>query len=147
MVKRMELSLIIFLLFNLMAFSGCTGNDETEYPGFNVYSWSSSLGSVNNENAYLSSYTYDISITNESLENTRIISIEPILSDAVKEILLDENIKVDVNEEIFPHETISVKGSLILNIEGMTKEEISKLNPFIIGIKINSETVVYLEKK
>mgnify|MGYP000845339880 FL=1 len=147
MVKKRELLLITFFLLNLMAFSGCTNNNETNYPGFKVYSWSSSLGSVNNENPYLTSYIYDISITNESLENTRIISIEPILSDAVKERLLDKSITVDVNEEVYPHETISVKGSLILNTEGMTKDEISKLNPFIIGIKINSETVVYLEKK
>ncbi len=141
MSKKLIGSMCI-ILFISSIFSGCLVCQTNEPQGFIVYSMTSSLGGVNENNFDFTKYSYSIELTNENLINTKIISVEPILKDSIRDMVLDDNLAVDVNKIVSPGDTITIEGALIIDTKGLSKDEILNLEPFIAGIKVNSKTTI-----
>lgn len=102
----------------------------------------SSLGSVNENNFEFTKYSYSIDLTNENLKNTKIISVEPIIKDSIRDKVLDENLVIDVNKIVSPGNAITIEGTILIDTKGLSKDEISALEPFITGLKVNSATTI-----
>lgn len=141
-ISVLFLSLILFLLA-----VGCTEIEEKETADkkvLQIYSMSTALGSISNDNLDQQLLTYTIYITNEDETEDYIQWIEPILGEGIKDKVLTDNLKINVEETISPKGSLEVKGQITFDTLGLSKEEIINLEPFITGIRIGGEEVIVI---
>jgi hypothetical protein len=88
-------------------------------------------------------FTYSITILNNSSQTKTITSIEPVLSAQTADRLNGST--QQINELIIePQESVVVSGTLRFDFTGLTKEEITALEPFIVSLRITNETLLDL---
>jgi hypothetical protein len=80
-------------------------------------------------------FTYSITILNNSSETKTITSIEPVLSSRTADRLGDSTQQI-TELVIEPQESGVVSGTLRFDFTGLTKEEITALEPFIVSLRI-----------
>lgn len=135
-LKKISLVLLIIIIFTI----GCSSNEVIQ-EGIVSYSSSTSLGSVDSE-GNITRFKYSLNITNESINSYFITSIEPVLSDDMVTKLINDEVVQKVNEELNPKETIKVIGEIIIDTQGMTKEEIIDFTDSISNYKTNVEMIL-----
>lgn len=138
---------VVFLVLNIIILSACTNNEVQYKGGLHIYNWSSSLGGVEKDNIDLTKYSYSINVTNENPTEITVLSIEPVLSETVKQMYKEGELELVVNEIVNPKESIEIKGEIIFNTKELSKQEISALRPFITNINIKSKTNIDMQEK
>ena len=124
---------------------GCTsGEREDTKSSLQIYSMSTGLGAISRENTHQQCLTYTINLTNEKDQEDYIEWIEPILGEGIKDKVINEDLKVNVKQSISAKGSLEVEGEIVFNTQGLTKEEIINLEPFITGIKVGSEKVIVI---
>jgi len=148
-IKTLTLTLTLTLFCTMLVF-GCTGvdqgnNDTNKKTGLQIYSMSTGLGAVSNDNIDQHRLTYTINLTNEDDKEAYIQWIEPILGMGIKDKILTEELQVVVEKNIPSKGSIEIKGVVVFNTKGLSKEEILELEPFITGIKVVSEAEIVIK--
>lgn len=110
-----------------------------EKTGLKIGKWSTGVGSVNEANTEKTSFTYTLTLLNESESNITIKSVEPIIDESIKSKISNKDINLMINKELHPNDSIEVTGNLIIDFGDATKSEINKLYPFFHDVRINSE--------
>lgn len=139
--KRWMIGIILSFAVLITA---CASDDSTNAQksvGLEVSGMSSGLGAVD-ENLDKTKISYSIPLSNNSSKDRYIKWIEPTLGEKVKDRLLSEEIKVNVQKIIKGNQYLEIEGEIILDTKGMTKQEITELTPFITGIKIESQEMI-----
>ena len=118
---------------------------ESQYieSGLEVIDMVSSLGGMG-ENEQI--YTYQITLSNHEKEEITINWIEPVLHEEMLKRLGNESNRVNVNKTIQPGETLEIKGSVVFESKGITKEEINDWDPLNSGFKVSTEKVLSIGK-
>lgn len=139
--------LILFcaIISVLLLLVGCKINDSSNgsgksQNGLQVTDMSTSLGAVG-DSLDKTKFSYTVQIYNKENEDIYITWVEPILGEGVKDRLISSDLKVDVEKTVSANENIEIKGEIIFDTKGMTKQQITELEPFIIGIKVSSEKI------
>lgn len=140
--KILILSIILSFAVVLTAcISNNSADSSKKAGGLEVSGMTSGLGSVD-DNLDKTKISYSIPLFNNSSKDRYINWIEPILGEKVKNRLLSNEIKADVQKTVRSNQYLEIKGEIILDTNGMTKQEISELDPFITGIKIESQEMI-----
>jgi hypothetical protein len=137
----------ILVLCTLIFLTGCnsTKTQLQTKGGLKINSWSSGLGGVNETNLDKTKFSYSINLSNGNNTNIYVKSIEPLVNEKIKNIILSKDIAVTVNKDVKPGETIQINGEIIIDTKGLTKSDIMKLEPFITDVKISSEETISLK--
>jgi len=114
--------------------------------GLIIRNWSSGLGSVNENDLDKSVFSYSIHLTNENEKAVFVKSVQPIVKQNIKNMILSENTSIAVNKTINSNETIEITGEIIVDTKGLTKADIVKLEPFITDMKVSSEETISLKR-
>jgi len=144
----LALTLILILAFSLVI-SGCTSVEQQnkqrqDKTGLQIYSMSTGLGALNNDNTDQHRLTYAINLTNEDDKEVYIQWIEPILGNGIKDKVITEELRIAVEKPIAAKGNLEIEGVVVLDTQGLSKKEIVSLEPFITGIKIGSEKVIII---
>ncbi|MDK2834897.1 MAG: hypothetical protein PWR29_1062 [Methanolobus sp.] len=89
--------------------------------------------------------SYSFVLYNGRGQTVNIFMAEPVFSEGISDRILTENTSVTVSESLTPGSSLVVEGSFVFDANGLTKEEIVKLEPFIEHVRIISvETLDHL---
>ncbi len=131
-----KLLLWIFIALTAAAMTGCGGNQEEsgedKKPGFSIYSWNAGLGSQSDDSLDVSRYTYTLYLSSETEELSRVKQIEPMISNSV----IARVISGDLPSFTVKEDYIEVNGELVFDTQGLTKQEILDLQPYIYSVKV-----------
>jgi hypothetical protein len=144
---KQKISVLTIISTLALLLFGCNGlelgkNNSDEETGLQIYSMSTGLGSISNDNLDQQRLTYNISITNESDTESYIQWIEPILGEGIRDKIITEELQITVEKSIPAKGSLEVEGVIVFDTLGLTKEEIINLEPFITGINVNGEKVI-----
>lgn len=146
-------AILVAGIFLLILASGCTGTGENlkdmQATGLEINNMSTGIGSVGAEedNHDTQRFSYSIYLTNNNGDKVFIKELALALPQEFEERLISKQLNVAVNKEIDANDTIEISGSLDFNAKGLSKEEILKLNPRILAVKvINEQTISTLMK-
>lgn len=144
MSKKSIIELIITFLCISILLIGCNSKKvQTQTKGgLIINSWSSGLGSVDESNLDKSLFSYSINLTNENEKTIYIKSIQPLVDEAIKDKILSKETVVSVDKYIDTNETIAINGEVIVDTKGLAKEDIIKLQPFTINVKVTTEEII-----
>ena len=129
----------ILLALILLVISGCSNlkieddkNKELEISGMQY-----GIGSIDDTDSLEEQkLTYDIIISNKGKTEVKRDSVEVVLSEWIKQ----KQIEKKITEITFDTESIVIKGYVIFDAKGLTKNEIINQQPFIDGVSISIVT-------
>ena len=127
--------IFILALLTLLVISDCSKfkieGDQNKELEFSDYKYG--IGSVDNTNTFdEQKLRYDITIRNTEKTKFKKDSIELVITDWINEKQTDNKI-TEIN---FDNDNIIIKGYVIFETKGLTKEQILSHEPFIKGIKV-----------
>lgn len=99
-----------------------------------------SLGALDVNNTDIQVFSYNFTLYNGNSHEILIKSFKPEFSQNFSEIVITENNEQIVGKSIEPEGAVQIEGSNQLNITGLSKEEISSMEPLIKSINITSVT-------
>lgn len=126
--------------------SGCMGKDAIpDKTGLYIYNWSAALGGEGADNE-MTRYSYSFYLTNEGPKDVYVKWAEPVLGQEVEERALEGDFRVDLDKAVPPGEGIEIKGQIIFDTKGLSKEQITELEPFVTGLRISTEEIIDLSR-
>jgi len=142
--------LVLAIILSLIIV-GCsrTGNVEnTQSTGLDISSMVTGIGAIDtNDNSHdIQRFSYTINLTNNDKDTAFIKDVTLVLPKEFEQTLITKQLTVDVNKDISTNSTVEIKGSLDFNAKGLSKDDILKLNPKILSIKVTNERTISLEK-
>jgi hypothetical protein len=72
--------------------------------------------------------------------------MQPSINEKLKNKVISKNTAISVNKVIKPDETIKISGEIIFDTKGLSKSDISRLEPFITDIKVSTEQTINLQQ-
>lgn len=146
-MKKKIIAITISTLLIFMFLAGCGTKTETKTKGgLKIHSWDSGLGSVNNVDLNETKFSYTVNLTNENENDIYIQSMQPSINEKLKNKIISKNTAISVNKVIKPDETIKISGEIIFDTKGLSKSDISRLEPFITDIKVSTEQTINLQQ-
>jgi hypothetical protein len=147
---RLSLVLVIFSsLFNF----GCSSAGSSvniQKPGLEINNVITAVGSAytdtNNNNHDIQRFSYTISLTNNDMDTVLIKEIALELPKEFEETLITKKLNVTVNKDLLPKSSIEINGSMDFRAIGLSKEDIIKLDPRIVTVKVINERTISLQK-
>ena len=130
-----------FLVFTLVLvlLTACSGSDKNGTKdiedGLIINSISIGLGGEIDR----TEVSYSLNLWNRTKRSIRIISVMPILDQSIQEILITKEVTNEINKELLGNTSEVVKGSFIINTQGLNKADIANLNTRINEFIINSQ--------
>ncbi len=136
-------SLIFFIIICTLSISACSKSNQADVvnDGLVINAISFGLGGEPNETLV----TYNFNIWNKTRNTVLIRSIEPVLSDALQQRLIDSEMINEVNRTINGSTSEIFTGSFELNTQGLDKQAIEKLNIKLDKFRIVTEQELGLE--
>ena len=86
-------------------------------------------------------YNYNLTFYNSGAEDIYVNTIEPVLSSDPRIITTQQSLVSDINKYVPAGSVISIEGSIILNSENSTKEEIMDIEPIKCINMTSTETI------
>lgn len=122
-------------LLILFVISGCSSSETEDYKnkGFEFSNYQYGIGSTDNTDTFDNQkLQYDVTISNKQKTKLKKESIEIVLTDWINQKQTDNKI-TEIN---FNNDNINIKGYVIFDTKGLTKEQILSHEPFINGVKV-----------
>ncbi|MFD1739612.1 hypothetical protein ACFSCX_24315 [Bacillus salitolerans] len=118
--------------------AGCSNvaktSDKTENTGFQMASSTVSIGAVEETKTDIQKLSYEFVMTNDKHKAIQENSVEIMQTDWLKDLIIDQQIT-----EITIHmDDLVIKGYIIFDTKGLTKEEIVSNEPFLEGVKFST---------
>lgn len=136
-------ALLILIITMSLAIIGCTSSNvnktETVDNGIVV---SHNFTSLGGESTEITRVTYRIKLMNKLRKPIFIRTVEPIISKDIQDRLIDQDIKKEVDIEIESSESQDISGYFNIDTNGLSKEEIIKLETRITEFKILTEQII-----
>ena len=133
-----------FILVGMLLI-GCNPSNPDNMIGLQIYSMTTGVGAAdNNDIMDKQKLSYSITLTNEENRDIYVKSITPILGDGISNIVITEELTVIVEKSLPANQSLKINDELIIDTEGLSKEEILDLQPFITDIKISTEQIIEL---
>lgn len=141
-MRRFKLVLLLSILFSFII--GCSDINQPQDivdDGLVINSITFSLGGDLDKTLV----SYNFNLWNKTKKAILIKSVEPILSDDLRERVGDSELINEVNETINGSSSEVISGSFFLNTQGLDKQGIEKLNIELKKFKIISEQEIGIE--
>ena len=74
--------------------------------------------------------------------DVRIVWVEPVIAPTIRNRLPEQNLRQSVEATIGPGKTANVSGSFFVTLGTLSKEEIDRLGPFVLGFRVVSDQIV-----
>jgi hypothetical protein len=134
--------LIFACLIAVLIMTGCAPGsiDTTTRPPLEITGMVTSLGGEPDD-VEQGIYSYTITLANNTDSRFTITGIEPVLSEAVGARLVGQT-HASISVTVEPQESATVSGTLRFNFEGLSKQDIMALEPFITHFQVNGDTLV-----
>ncbi len=149
MQKRRLTALWGISFFLSLLMTGCSifdcRTEKDSKSGLQIYSITTSIGAIDNNNFDIQRFSYSIYLTNEDSEKQYVKWIEPVLGDSFAKRVTNQDLKVNINKPIEANENIEIEGELIFDSGDLSKQDIVDLEPYITDIKIVSEKIINVE--
>ena len=140
---------ILFMIAVFLFLAACSTNSTSgagiiNKAGIEINNISSSIGAVgeNTNDIETQSFKYTITVTNNDAQDITVVSINPELSKKFSERVSDKDTEVKVNKTISSGGSLDISGEIIFDANGLSKEQIVGLEPFIENIKIFEERTI-----
>ena len=148
---KVNIRLLVLVIILSLITIGCSRAVDvkgTQIIGLDISSMSTGIGAVDeNTNSHdIQRFSYSIILANNDKDTAYIKEVTLVLPKEFEETLIAKQLPVIVNAELAPKSTIEIKGSLDFKANGLSKDEIIKLNPKILSIKVTNERTISLEK-
>ena len=88
--------------------------------------------------------SYKVTLDNSNVNPVVLLWLEPVLQDFVSGRMLDNSIRVDVNQTLDPNTQLEVQGKLVVDTSGITKLDLSKLGSIVSGFTISLNQTIPL---
>jgi len=142
--------LVLVVILSLITF-GCSrsGNvEDIQRTSLEISNLNTGIGFVdtNNNSHDIQRFSYSINLANNDKDTAFIKEVTLVLPKEFEETLVTKQLGVTVNKEIAPKSSIEIKGSLDFKANGLSKEDILKLDPRISSIKVTNERTINLER-
>jgi hypothetical protein len=142
--------LVLVVILSLLTF-GCTktGNVENiKGTGVEISSMMTGIGAVdtNDNNHEIQRFNYSFSLANNDKDTVYVKEVTLVLPKEFEETLITKQLTVPVNKDIHSMSAIEIKGTLDFKVNGLSKDDIAKLNPRILSVKVTNEQTISLEK-
>jgi hypothetical protein len=124
--------------------AGCTSPADTiatNDTGLAIVSFTESLGTTANVTSW-QTCTYTATFINNDDRNVRIVWIEPVIAPMIRNRLPEQNLRQSVEATIGPGRTANVTGAFLVTVGMLSKEEIDRLGPFVLGFRVMSDQIV-----
>lgn len=130
--------LFIFIGLVIFTISGCSNLPDVKDEKLEIINWQSSIGAIDDdlENFDKQKYSYHLSLGNKAKTEFKSESVEIVLTDWIKQ----KQIENKVTELTYGIESIIIKGYIIFDTKGLSKEEIVRQTPFIDGVNVLTDT-------
>ncbi len=138
-----SVAIIYIALMIVLTACNISKPEDKQNKDLEVYGMSSALGSAGND-LDKTKFSYTIPITNNSDEDIYIEWMEPVLGDKVSNRVLSSDLRINVQNKVIPEESLEIAGEIILDTKGLTKQQITELEPFITEIVIDCQKVIEL---
>lgn len=140
-MRRLKSVLVITLISIFLIGCANQSNSEIKEKKLKINSISTAIGAVYGEedNFDRQLYSYSFFLQNDEDADLFIEEIEPVLYDHVKEKVEQKDYRIKVNKTIPKGQGLEIKGEIIFNARGMTKEKIVEMGPFIKTLRIKEE--------
>ncbi len=146
MIKKFLLIVILIsLAINLLA---CSANINKKENNIEIVGMSSSMGGVEGEldNFNKQEISYEISLKNNQNDDIYIKTITPVLNSEFLKLVENDKVTIEVNKSVKSNKTIQIKGKIIFNAEGMSKEDIIEMQPFFTKIRVVQEKEINIKQ-
>lgn len=141
-------SIISFFLFLILVLSACNSisvrTDEIVEDGLVINSVSIGLGG--NENLDTTVVSYNFNLWNRTSKPIVVKTVEPILSNDLRNRMIDNTIKLEIDKQINGNSTEALSGTFKLNTKGLDKKGIMDLEINVKEFKITSDQVIGMNK-
>ena len=140
-----KLIIPLLAIVSLLAITpSCSSNTaEQAKSEINVSSFNSSMGE-NPDNLSQQIFSYSVYLSNNGATDITIRSIEPILTTSFNSKAIGNNYSVVVENTMAPGASLEVSGEITFDTTGMSKEQITAMEPFLSGAKVNMDKVLTL---
>ena len=116
---------------------------KTESGGLQIADFSSSISGVDG-NPDQQVVAYNVTIHNPSDSTVTLLWLEPVLKDSVSGRVSDTDLRQVVNEVIASNSQVNIHGKLILNMSGLTKQDIMQLGSLFNGFTVSTNQTIPL---
>lgn len=142
------LVLVIILSLITIGCSRAVNVEDKQTIGLDISSMSTGIGAVdtNNNSHDIQRFSYSINLANNDKDAAFIKEVTLVLPKAFEETLVTKQLAITVNKDISPKSTIEIKGTLDFNTNDLSKDDIMKLDPRILSIKVTNERTISMEK-
>ena len=126
---------LMLALLTLFVISGCSSfvTEDEKNEGLEFSNYHYGIGSIDKTDTFdKQKFQYDITISNKHKTKIKKESIEIVLTDWINEKQTDKKI----TEMNFDNDNLIIKGYVIFDTKGLTKEQIVSHEPFINGVKV-----------
>ncbi|MHB8075213.1 hypothetical protein [Desulfosporosinus fructosivorans] len=149
-MKYIFRSLVLMVILSLLTI-GCTktGNiEDIQETGLDISSMMTGIGGVDTDdnNHDIQRFDYSLNLANKDKDTVYIREVTLVLPRVFEETLITKQLTVPVNKDIPSMSAIVIKGSLDFKTNGLSKEDIGKLNPRISSVKVINERTISLDK-
>jgi hypothetical protein len=137
---------ILIIAFVLILLAACSGKDKDGTKdiedGLIINSISIGLGGEIDK----TEVNYSFNLWNRTKRSITILSVMPILDQSIQETLITKEITNEINKELLGNTSEIVKGSFIIDTQGLDKKDIENLNIRINDFIINSQQNIGIYK-
>lgn len=141
-------SIISIFLFLILVLSACNSSsvrtDEIVEDGLVINSVSIGLGG--NENLDTTVVSYNFNLWNRTSKPIVVKTVEPILTNDLRNRMIDNNIKLEIDKQINGNSSEALSGTFKLNTKGLDKKGIMDLEINVKEFKITSDQVIGMNK-
>ena len=124
--------LLVLIVLSIVGYSYLKTEDVTN-KGLQISNMQLGIGSVGNTDTFdQQKLRYDIKISNAEKTELKKDSVEIVLSDWIKRQQQENKI----TEITFDNESVIIKGYVIFDTKGLSKEQIISHEPFLDGVNV-----------
>ena len=124
--------LLVLIVLSIVGYSYLKTEDVTN-KGLQISNMQLGIGSVGNTDTFdQQKLRYDITISNAEKTELKKDSVEIVLSDWIKRQQQENKI----TEITFDNESVIIKGYVIFDTKGLSKEQIISHEPFLDGVNV-----------
>lgn len=154
MLKKIVIIISVILML-LVFISGCSNSGNKELGredmlknlshDIEIEGMSYSIGGKPNETTNKQIITYNIILHNWDIKDKYIKWVEPVLNANFTKRVSNLDKKIIIEKRIPSDKSINISFKITFNSEGLSKEEIINLKPYVTDIKIITENVLSLK--
>lgn len=121
--------ILLIVLVGFLWLQNRQGSPPIQHQGVVVNNWNSALGAAeeNSKNLERQKLSFWATVWNDSTEPSFVANVKMKMPDSLRTHILSGETVFFVNQSLEPNATYEVKGELILDTQGMTKQDIINL--------------------